>query len=127
MIKTLTTLIFLLTYTFLDAAEFADISVESLKKAIDSQNVAIIDVNGAKSYKKSHIPGAIDFSIGEERLKEKLPKDKNTLIVAYCGGPGCRAYLKGARAASELGYVNVMHLSAGISGWKKDGQKVNQK
>jgi rhodanese-related sulfurtransferase len=56
-----------------------------------------------------------------------LPKDKNTLIVSYCGGPGCRAYKRGADAAAKLGYKNIKHLSAGISGWKKAGADVAKK
>ena len=77
---------------------------------------------------KAHIPGAIDFSSQAENLHKLLPKDKETLIVSYCGGPSCRAYLKGAKAASLLGYKNIKHLSAGISGWKKQVQirKVNK-
>jgi len=39
------------------------------------------------------------------------------LVVAYCGGPSCNAYTRAANAASKLGYTNVKHLSAGISGW----------
>ena len=53
-----------------------------------------------------------------------LPKDKNQLVVAYCGGPGCGAYRRGADAAAKLGFKNVKHLSAGISGWKKSGAPI---
>ena len=56
-----------------------------------------------------------------KNLAKLLPKDKNTLVVAYCGGPGCSAYKRGAAAAEKLGYKNIKHLSAGISGWKKAG------
>jgi rhodanese-related sulfurtransferase len=107
-------------------AKFPDISIADLKKQIDSQSVAIIDVNGAQSFKNGHIPGAINFSKDSANLKKLLPKDKNTLIVSYCGGPACRAYMKGAKAAEKLGYSNIKHLSAGISGWKQSGQKVDK-
>ena len=48
-------------------------------------------------------------------------RNKKTLIVAYCGGPSCGAYKRGAAAAKKLGYTNVKRLAAGISGWKKAG------
>ena len=43
------------------AGSFPDISLKSLKKAIADKDVAILDVNGAETYKRGHIPGAIDF------------------------------------------------------------------
>ena len=108
-------------------ASFPDISVEDLQKAISANKVAVIDVNGPKSFSNGHVPGAIDFSTQKKNLKDLLPQKKDTLVVAYCGGPSCRAYLRGANAAAELGYTNIKHLSAGISGWKKAGQKVDKK
>lgn len=109
------------------AGEYPDISIKELQKAIKSGKVAVIDVNGARSFSKGHIPTAIDFSSAGKKLAKSLPADKNTLIVSYCGGPGCRAYKRGADAAAKLGYKNVKHLSAGISGWKKFGANISKK
>ena len=86
----------------------------------------MIDVNGSDSYKEGHIPTAIDFEAKNEKLKEVLPKEKDALIVAYCGGPQCGAYKTAAKAAMALGYTNVKHLSAGISGWKQAGEKLEK-
>ena len=107
--------------------EYPDISVKELQKAIKNGNVAVIDVNGAKSFSRGHIPSAIDFSTHGKKLSSLLPKDKNTLVVSYCGGPGCRAYKRGADAAAKLGYKNIKHLSAGISGWKRSGAEITKK
>jgi rhodanese-related sulfurtransferase len=118
---------FFLMSSVLAFAEFPNISVKDLKAAIDSNEVVIIDVNGPKSFKNGHIPGAINYSEDSKNLAKLLPADKKTLIVSYCGGPACRAYLKGANAAAKLGYSNIKHLAAGISGWKKAGQEVERK
>jgi rhodanese-related sulfurtransferase len=59
----------------------------------------------------------------KDKLADHLPKDKSTLIIAYCGSPKCRAYLSAAKAAQALGYTNIKHMSAGISGWRKAGMK----
>ena len=105
------------------AGEFPDISVTDLKKAIADKSVTVIDVNGTDSYKAGHVPTAIDFDAAADKLADKLPKDKAALVVAYCGGPSCGAYKAAAKKAKDLGYTNVKHLAAGISGWKSAGEK----
>ena len=112
--------------TILMAGEYPDVSIKELKKAIEQKNVTVIDVNGTETWEKGHIPGAIDFESNAAKFESILPKDKNALIVAYCGGPKCKAYQAAAEAAAKLGYKNVKHMSAGISGWKEAGQKVEK-
>lgn len=108
------------------AEKFPDISHDELKKAIEEKKVTLIDVNGSETYKKGHIPGAIDFASEKKELAAKLPADKDALVVAYCGNEQCGAYAAGAKAAKELGYTNVKHYSKGIAGWKKSGEKVEK-
>jgi rhodanese-related sulfurtransferase len=105
------------------AGNYEDISVADLEKAIKDGTVTVIDVNGKSSFEKGHIPGAVNFAAVED-LSKVLPEDKDALIVAYCGGPKCGAYKSGAKAATNLGYKNVKHLSAGKSGWKKAGKEL---
>ena len=108
------------------AAHYPDIEIKDLKSAMTSKNVTLLDVNGTDSYKQGHIPGAIDFTANKAKLASLLPKDKNALIVAYCGGPKCTAYQTAAKAAKDLGYKNVKHLTAGISGWEAAGEKMEK-
>jgi len=108
------------------AGEFPDISVTEVKALTDSKKAVIIDVNGSESYAQGRVPGALDYAAIKGNLAAALPKDKNTLIVAYCGGPKCKAYQAAATAAEKLGYKNIKHMSAGISGWKEAGQKVEK-
>jgi len=109
------------------AGEFPDISITEVKSLTESKKAVVIDVNGSDSFKKGHIPGALDFEAVSGKLAKVLPEDKNTLIVAYCGGPRCKAYQAAANAAEKLGYKNIKHMSAGISGWKDAGQKLEKK
>lgn len=104
------------------SAEYPDISIAELKQAIADKKVTVIDVNGDNSYKKGHVPTAINFAAEKDNLASKLPADKGALVVAYCGGPSCSAYTRAANAAKALGYTNVKHLSAGISGWLQAGE-----
>ena len=123
--KVLSLLVAAIFATTVYAGEYPDISIKDLQAAIKDGKVTVIDVNGAGSFKKGHIPTAIHFASTKD-LSKALPEDKKTLIVAYCGGPGCSAYKRGASAAEKLGYPNVKHLSAGISGWKKAGADVEK-
>jgi rhodanese-related sulfurtransferase len=107
-------------------AGYGDITIPDLKAAIEARNVTIIDVNGSDSYAEGHIPGAVDFDKVKANLAEVLPRDKNALVVAYCGGPACGAYKAAAKAAVAMGYTNVKHLPDGISGWKKAGEKTEK-
>ena len=99
--------------TSIMAAEYPDISIADLKKAIADGKVTVIDVNGSASYANGHVPSAIDFQANADALAAKLPAAKDALV-----GPQCSAYKAAAKKATELGYTNVKHLSAGISGWK---------
>ncbi len=108
------------------AAEYPDISIADLKTAIAEKKVVVIDVNGSDSYKAGHVPGAIDFDSKGDTLATALPADKGALVVAYCGGPSCNAYKAAAKKATELGYTNVKHLSAGISGWKNANESLEK-
>jgi len=103
---------------FAASAAFPDITLPELKKAIAEKKVVLLDVNGADSYQSGHIPGAISYLAVKDDLAAKLPADKKTLIVAYCGNPQCGAYARAATAAQALGYTNVKHFSEGIDGWK---------
>jgi len=114
------TLLAALCLTFsLAAADFADVSHAELVSAIESKSAVIIDVNGSKSFAKTHIDGALDYEAVKGDLASKLPADKSTLIIAYCGSPQCGAWKKAAAAVSELGYTNVKHYSGGLAGWKE--------
>jgi rhodanese-related sulfurtransferase len=105
------------------AGEFTDISVKDVNKVSESKSAVIIDVNGDDSFKAGHVPGALNFAAIKDNLDRSLPKKKDALIIAYCGNPKCGAYLKAAKAAQKLGYTNIKHMSAGISGWKEAGMK----
>ena len=117
--------VFCLTATIY-AGEFKDITIKDLKSEMAAKTVTLLDANGTDSWESGHIPGALNFEATESKLASVLPKDKNALIVAYCGNPKCTAYQGAAKAARKLGYTNIKHLSAGIAGWKDAGEKTEK-
>ena len=124
--KLLTFLATVLVAASVFAGEFPDISITEVKTLSESKKAVIIDVNGSESFAKGRVPGALNYDSIKDNLISALPKDKNTPIVAYCGGPKCKAYQAAANAAQKLGYKNIKHMSAGISGWKEAGQKLEK-
>lgn len=53
------------------------------------EGVLIVDSRPYKpKYVKGHIPTAISMPFSQfDKMTDKLPKDKNTLLIFYCGGP----------------------------------------
>jgi len=72
-------------------------AVDELKAAMAAKDVTLLDVNGSKSWSSGRIPGAIDYTAKQADLAKVLPKNKNALVVAYCGSPTCGAYAKAAK------------------------------
>ena len=105
-----------------DYDKFTDVSMKEMKTIVKNKSATIFDVNSEKSFKKSHIPGAIHFASNKDNFQKVLPKDKSTMIVAYCGGKMCTAWQRAAKAACEMGYTNIRHFSEGIKGWNKRTQ-----
>ncbi|HET6247306.1 MAG TPA: rhodanese-like domain-containing protein [Tepidisphaeraceae bacterium] len=109
-----------------EESQYTDITIPQLKAAMEKKDVVILDANGTDSYRDGHIPGALNFEAESANLEKVLPKDKGALIVAYCGGPQCMAYKAATTKVLAMGYTNVKHLPAGISGWKAAGEKTEK-
>jgi rhodanese-related sulfurtransferase len=106
------------------------VSTEELKSWIDQKkNMLIVDTMPYEdSYKKQHIPGAVQFEFPipevtslDEKTKAAYEKllgpDKNRLIVIYCGFTKCTRSHNGAMWAVKLGYKNVYRYPGGIKAW----------
>ncbi|MBZ0154799.1 MAG: rhodanese-like domain-containing protein [Alphaproteobacteria bacterium] len=51
-------------------------------------NFVLVDSRPAARYVEGHIPGAINLYDAEfDKLKDRLPKEKDKLVVFYCAGP----------------------------------------
>ena len=71
-------------------------------------------------FDKGHIPNSISIPNSKfDKMVDKLPKDKNTLLVFYCGGFHCSLSHKSAFKAEKLGYKNVKVYAAGYPDWMK--------
>jgi thiosulfate/3-mercaptopyruvate sulfurtransferase len=112
------------------------VTTEELKKWMDAgKEMLVVDTMPYEdSYKKQHVPGAVQFlfpipdmkewDTGEtggktmEAYKTLLGDDKDKLIVIYCGFVKCTRSHNGAAWAVKLGYRNVYRYPGGIFAWK---------
>ena len=106
------------------------VSTVDLKSWIDQKTeMLIIDTMPFEdSYKKAHIPAALNlvFPIPEmssidDKTKSDLLKmlgpNKDRLIIFYCGFTQCTRSHNGAMWAVKLGYKNVYRYPGGIKAW----------
>jgi thiosulfate/3-mercaptopyruvate sulfurtransferase len=106
------------------------LTTEELKSWADQKKAMLIvdTMPFEASYKKQHVPGAVqmEFPIPEmtqldDKTKAALEKllgpDKERLIVFYCGFVKCTRSHNGAMWAVRLGYKNVYRHPGGIKAW----------
>ena len=91
------------------------------------KGVMIIDSRpAARQYDPGHIPGAIHIPDSQfDKLVDKLPADKATLLLFYCGGLECMLSHNSAFKAEKLGYTNIKVYPAGSPDWKAKGAQVS--
>ena len=84
------------------------------------QGVMIVDSRpAARQYDPGHIPGAVNIPDSQfDKQVAKLPADKSTLLLFYCGGLDCMLSHGSAFKAEKLGYTNVKVYAAGMPDWK---------
>jgi thiosulfate/3-mercaptopyruvate sulfurtransferase len=109
---------------------YKTVTTNELEKWIDAKkDMLIVDTMPYEdSYKKQHIPGAVQFEFPvkevtnlDDKTKAEYEKllgpDKNRLIVVYCGFTKCGRSHNGAMWAVKMGYQNVYRYPGGIRAW----------
>lgn len=115
------------------------ISTDKLKESLDKgEKMILVDTMPYEdSFKKNHIPGAVQFEFpiedltsleGDKRaaFEKLLGPDKSAKIVFYCGFTKCTRSHNGAVWAKKLGYTDVYRHPGGIKGWMEAGYPVEK-
>jgi len=90
-----------------------------------SWSFTIVDARTRVEFEESHIAGAIN--VPAVQVLGMLPRrvtDKHRELVFYCNGPKCTKSQKAARAATDLGYTNILEYNEGLPAWTKAGLAV---
>ncbi|MBW1896200.1 MAG: hypothetical protein JRI47_04010, partial [Deltaproteobacteria bacterium] len=127
-----------------DRGDYEIVTTEELKGWMDqNKDMVIVDTMPYEaSYKKNHIPGAVQFLFPipemtewdaketdgktQEQFIELLGPDKNKAVVIYCGFVKCTRSHNGAMWAKKLGYKNVYRYAGGIKGWLEADYRVGK-
>lgn len=90
------------------------------------KGVVLIDSRpAARQYDPGHLPGAINLPDTQfDKFVDRLPADKATLLLFYCGGFDCMLSHNSAFKAEKLGYTNIKVYAAGMPEWKTKGGTV---
>ena len=103
------------------AGNYPAVSAAWVKKQLDKK-AAMVLVDSRpkrKKYDKGHVPTAISLpDMYFDKQKEKLPAEKDKLLVFYCGGLKCKLSHKSAQKAIAMGYTNVKVFATGYPAWK---------
>ncbi len=102
--------------------EYIDISPMEAKEMIDNTpDIIIIDVS--PYYAQGHIPGAINYYLGDGSLDEAIPTlDTSKVYLVYCHVDSVA--IAGATKLIEAGFQYVYRLEGNYSAWVEAGYPV---
>jgi rhodanese-related sulfurtransferase len=84
----------------------------------DKTTYTLIDSRPLVRFQEGAIPTAIHLPfIGFDKFADRLPKDKNQLVVFYCGGITCTLSPNSLKKAKLLGYTNLRVYREGQPEW----------
>ena len=85
----------------------------------------LVDSRPTPKFMEGAIPTAINIPFPSfKQMTDRLPKDKNTLLVFYCAGITCPLSPNSAKASELLGYKNVKVYLDGTPEWTKKNYTV---
>lgn len=95
---------------------------DELKRAIDADDVTVVETLRDEHFEQGHLPGAIHihFEAVAEQAPGLLP-DRDAAIVTYCSNTACRNSELAAGKLEAMGYTNVRKYAEGKDDWQAAG------
>ncbi len=101
---------------------FNIITREALKAMMEAgEDFVLVDVLSPDSYRKNHLPGAINIPVYEIETEAPKRLSKSTKIVVYCASFECQASPTAAKKLEEMGFEQVIDFEGGLADWKEAG------
>lgn len=119
-LKQITSLLLLINSSlFAQGPAVSIISVSDFEKAIQENNLQLIDVRTPKEYSKGYIANAINFPIAaRKKFKKSLNAlNKNKPLYIYCHS-GVRSRRAG-KILQRLGFTKIYDFKGGWKAWSK--------
>ncbi len=104
------------------AGSYTDLTPAQAKELIDNNpDVIIIDVS--PDYDNGHLPGAVNYYLGDGSLDEAIPMlDKDATYLVYCHVDSVA--IAGAQKLVDAGFTNVYRLEGNYSAWVDAGYPI---
>jgi len=101
---------------------YMDVSPAEAKELIENNpDLIIIDVS--PHYDQGHIPGAVNYPLGDGSLDDAIPTlDKNEKYLVYCHSTSVA--VQAAQKMIDAGFENVYRLEGNYQGWVDAGYEV---
>ena len=107
-----------------------EVDLNKAKEIFDSEQGIFIDARSPWDYERGHIPGAINYSMGEtsqeidDQIASRLAEE---LIVVYCAGEGCKTSVLLARYfRDKRGFFNAHAFVGGWPAWVAAGYPIDK-
>ncbi len=108
--------------SLLEYDDYVDISPQEAKILIDNNpSLVVIDVSSA--YSNGHLPGAINYYVGDGSLDEAIPTlDSELPYLVYCHFDS--ASISGAQKLVDAGFKKVYRLEGNYRAWVDAGYEI---
>ncbi|MDX9701913.1 MAG: rhodanese-like domain-containing protein [Candidatus Auribacterota bacterium] len=80
-----------------------------------------VDALSADTYRKSHIPNAVNISANAPQVENLKSLKKDDIIVVYCSNTKCGAAKRTAEYLIERGFSQVYYFKGGKQAWVEAG------
>lgn len=80
----------------------------------------LFDSRPKPRFQEGAIPTAVNLPYPSfDKMLDKLPPDKDALLIFYCAGPSCTMSPGSANKAKKLGYTNIRVYRDGMPAWSE--------
>ena len=101
---------------------YIDVSPEEARNLIDT-NPDLIVIDVSPHYADGHLPGAINYYLGDGSLDDAIPSlDKNKDYLVYCHVDSVS--ISGAQKLVDAGFTTVYRLEGNYQAWLDAGYAI---
>ena len=103
---------------------YQDIPAKAAKELINTEKTLVI-IDVSPNYAKGHLPGSINFYVGDGSLDRAIPTlDKSLPYLVYCHNNS--ASIAGATKLIEAGFGIVYRLEGNYAAWVEAGYSIEK-